>query len=365
MRVLALAGDGIGREIMPEALRIFAIVQGRCGVRAELVEGAIGTGPLMDEGNPFPAATETEARNADAVLFGAAGDPSLDHLGPKRPDSAIGALRKLLNLYGLVREYRIADAQLAMSPLRPVRARSTDFAIVREISGDVYAAQPKGQRIAEDGPFPGEVEGFDTMRYTESEVRRIAHLGFRTARARSGRLVSADKSNVLATSRLWQRVVAEVAAEYPDVALTHQLADNTAMQLVTDPASYDTILTANLFGDILSDVASALTGSIGLVASVVFNETGQVYYEPGHGSALDIAGQDKANPIAMIRCVALMLRHSFDRPDLASTVEQAIDEVLAAGLRTAEIHVDGTTLVSCSAMGKAIADRLEALLPPD
>lgn len=365
MRVLVLTGDGIGPEVMAQGLRVLQVASQYAGIAIEVVEAPIGKKPLFDEGTPFPSAAEAELDRADAILFGALGDPALDHLGPKRPDSAIGDLRRHLGLFASFREIRITDTQADLSPLRKERAEGTDIMIVREISGDVYAAQPKGQRMSPDGPFPGEPEGFDTMRYTESEVRRIARLGFRTAAERRGKLVSADKSNVLETSRLWRRVVEETAREFPNVELVHQLADNVAMQLVSEPRSFDTILTANLFGDILSDVASILTGSIGLPGSAMFNEAGKGLYEPGHGTALDIAGKDVANPISMIRCVALLLRYSGQRPDLADAIECAIEQCLREGLRTAEIHEPGTRLASTSEMGTAIAAKLDHILAQD
>lgn len=360
--VAVIAGDGIGKEIMPEAERVLEILRRSGGLDCRVEHAVVGVDAWRTHGKPLPDVTMALAKQAKAVLFGTAGDPAFDHLGPLRPDAAIGGLRKGLNLYASLREVKIGAEAASLSPLRTERAAGVDIAIVREIAGDVYAASPKGQRIASDGDFAGEPEGFDTMRYAEGEVRRIARLAFAIAQGRGRRLVSADKSNVLETSRLWRRIVDETAAEFPSVSYSHILADNLAMQLIVNPGQFDTILSANLFGDILSDIASVLTGSIGLPASAQFNEKGQALYEPGHGSAPDIAGRNLANPIAAIRCVALMARHSFARADLAEAVEQAIANVLAKGLRTAELCASDQPFLSTQAMGKAIASELKSLL---
>jgi 3-isopropylmalate dehydrogenase len=357
--IAVLAGDGIGPEIMAPAVRLLRMLIER-GLDARLEEAPVGATAWHLRGDPLPAETLALARRSDAVLFGAVGDSRLDHLGPKRPDAAIGALRQGLGLVSSLRHISIPRELAELSPLRPDLIAGTDLVIVRELGGDVYFGRPRGQRAAPDGAFAGQPEGFDTMRYAEGEVRRIARVAFELARNRRKRLVSADKANVLETSRLWRRVVTEMGTLYPDVQLSHLYADNVAMQLVTAPRGFDVILTGNLFGDILSDVATVLGGSIALSGSAMFNEAGQGFYEPGHGSAWDIAGQDRANPIAQLRCVALLLRHSLARPDLAQAIDHAIVEVLRGGLRTADIaqrHALGESkerVVGTSEIGEAV-----------
>ena len=334
--IAILAGDGIGPEIMAPAVALLRTLI-EAGLDAQLQEAPVGAAAWHLCGEPLPAETLALALRADAVLFGAVGDARLDHLGAKRPDAAIGGLRQGLGLVNSLRQISVPEELAALSPLRPERVAGTDVLIVRELGGDVYFGRPRGQRAAPDGPFAGEAEGFDTMRYAEGEVRRVAQVAFELARGRSRRLVSADKANVLETSRLWRRIVADVGRAYADVELSHLYADNVAMQLVTAPRSFDVIVTGNLFGDILSDIATVLSGSIGLSGSAMFNAAGKGLYEPGHGSAWDIAGQDRANPIGQLRCVALLLRHSLARADLAQAVDDAVVDVLRSGLRTADI----------------------------
>ncbi len=357
-KIAILPGDGIGIEIVAQSVKVLQTLIAR-GLEAELHEAPVGATAYLQCGHPLPESTFALAKAADAILFGAVGDARYDHLGPLRPDSAIGGLRQGLGLFSSLRQIQIDSDLAAMSPLRAELVSGLDVVIVRELGGDVYFGKPRGQRTAADGPFLGEAEGFDTMRYADGEVRRIAHIAFKVARSRGRRLCSADKANVLETSRLWRRVVSEVGQEYPDVELTHVFADNVAMRLVTQPKYFDVIVTANLFGDILSDVASVLTGSVGLPASAMFNEAGLGLYEPGHGSAFDIAGKDVANPIASIRCVALMLRHSLARTDLATRVESAINKVLKSGLRTADIYQPHTRKVGTAEMGASIVDAIE------
>lgn len=360
-QVTVIPGDGIGQEIMPLALTVLDLAI-RAGVDARYEVHQAGATAYRAGAHPWPETTEAAAFGADAVLFGCVGDASLDHLGALRPDMAIGKIRRGMDLTASLRNVVIPEALAALSPSRSDVVSGVDVMIVREMAGDVYFGTPRGQRKATDGPFVGDDEGFDTMRYSAGEVRRIARMAFEIAGKRGGRLVSADKSNVLETSRLWRRIVDEVAADFPDVTLSHLYADNVAMQLVTQPKAFDVILTANLFGDILSDVASVLTGSVGLPASALFAEDGRALYEPGHGSALDIAGQDRANPVAMIRSVALLLTYSLDAPEMADKIEAAIADVLGQGLRTADIYRGTGALVSCSQMGAAIAKAFEARL---
>lgn len=361
-RIAVLAGDGIGPEIIAQSLRLLHFLIDH-GLPAQVVEAPVGAAAWHERGTPLPEQTLALARSADAVLFGTVGDARLDHLGALRPDAAIGQLRVGLGLHASLRQVTVDPSFASLSPLAADRVAGADLLIVRELGGDVYFGRPRGQRNAPDGPFAGQPEGFDTMRYAEGEVRRVAHLAFRLARGRRRRLCSADKANVLETSRLWRRVLTAVAQDYPEVELVHQYADNVAMQLVTQPRDFDVIVTGNLFGDILSDVASVMTGSIGLPASAMFSENGPALYEPGHGSAWDIAGQDRANPIAAMRCVALLLRHSLQRPDLAQAVEAAIDQALRSGHRTADLYrpgEPGTVLVGTAAMGDAVLAALRS-----
>jgi len=305
MKIAVLAGDGVGPEIMAEAIRVLDAL----GIEGLIYSvGDVGAAAWRKHGHPLPPETLEMARGSDAVLFGAVGDPECDNLERAlRPEQAILGLRKELGLFGNLRPAKIYPELAQFSPLKPELAAKMDIQIVRELTGDVYFGEPRGQRETRAGLR----EGFDTMRYDEHEIMRIAHIGFQVARGRGGRLVSVDKANVLETSRLWRAVVDEVHHEYPHVELTHMYADNAAMQIVRDPGQFDTILTANMFGDILSDLASMCVGSIGLLPSASMGATGFGLFEPIHGSAPDIAGKGIANPIAMILSAAMMLRHSL------------------------------------------------------
>lgn len=275
---------------------------------------------------------------------------------------AIGALRRQLSLYASLRPIRIPREMTQLSPLRHEIVADVDLTLVRELGGDVYFGTPRGQRSAPDGPFVGQAEGYDTMRYAEGEVERVLRLAFELALVRRKCLVSVDKANILETSRLWRQVAIEVGGAFPAVESRHLYADNVAMQLITNPRQFDVIVTGNLFGDILSDIATVLGGSVGLFGACMLGGTGCTLYEPGHGSALDIAGQDRANPIAAIRCVGLMMAHTFGRADLGDLIEGAVVDVLRRGLRTAEIHRGEGTLVGTAAMGRAIVGTLEGML---
>ena len=356
--IAVLAGDGIGPEIVAEALKVLDALRGP-EFQFTVKSAPVGAAALLLAGHPLPDPTLQLAKAADAVLFGAVGDPRYDHLEPSlRPERAILGLRRELGLFAALKRVTVPNELAGLSPLRPERVGGVDLLVVRELNGDVYTGQPRGERTAPDGPFAGEREGFDTMRYAEGEVRRIAHVAFRAAQGRKGRVCNVDKANVLATSRFWREVVVDVAREYPDIALSHLYADNAAMQLITAPATFDVILTGNLFGDILSDAASVLTGSIGLPASALLGEGPRGMFEAGHGTALDIAGRDVANPLACIRAAALMLRHSLGRPDLASRVEVAVDTVLRTGIRTADLPGEGEA-VGTRAMGDAVIAALQ------
>lgn len=345
--VAVLPGDGIGPEIVPEAVRVLEALD--LGLTFE--SAPVGGAAYKAAGHPLPPATLDLARRADAILFGAVGDPDCDALDrPLRPEQAILGLRKELGLFANLRPAKAFAELVDASALRPEIAASIDLMIVRELTGDVYFGTPRGRRVTDTGLR----EGFDTMRYDEAEVVRIARTGFEAARRRRQRLCSVDKANVLETSQLWRDVMIEVAADYPDVALEHMYVDNAAMQLVRNPAAFDVIVTGNLFGDILSDQASMCVGSIGLLPSAALNDSGKGLYEPIHGSAPDIAGQGKANPLATILSAAMMLRHSLGKPEAADRIESAVAKALADGFRTADLG----GMVSTSAMGDAVIARL-------
>ncbi|MDZ5455883.1 3-isopropylmalate dehydrogenase [Azohydromonas lata] len=356
-RIAVLPGEGIGPEIVAQALKVLRALQGP-GIEFEINEAPVGGSAYLLTGTPLPQPTVELALASDAVLFGAVGDPCFDHLETAlRPERAILGLRNALGLFANLKQVSVPAELAELSPLRADKVSGVDVLVVRELNGDVYTGQPRGVRVAPDGLFTGEREGFDTMRYAEGEVRRIAHVAFKAAQRRSKRVCNVDKANVLATSRVWREVVIDVAREYPDIELTHLYADSAAMQLISNPGRFDVILAGNLFGDILSDAASVLTGSIGLPASALLGEGPRGMYEAGHGTALDIAGRDIANPLACIRAAALMLRHSLGRNDLAQRIEAAVTSVLRQGLRTADL-AGGSRVVGTSAMGDAVVAAL-------
>jgi len=343
MLVAVLPGDGIGPEVTAQARRVLDALA-ISGLSFE--EGLVGGAAYHAYGHPLPPETLSLARRADALLFGAVGDPTCDNLERAlRPEQAILGLRKGLTLFSNLRPAKMFPELAEDSTLRREVAEKIDLLIVRELNGDVYFGE-KGMRHTTDGLR----EGYDIMSYNEFEVRRIAHSAFRAARARRGKLCSVDKANVLETSQLWRDIVIEVATEYPDVELSHMYVDNAAMQLVRNPGQFDVIVTGNLFGDILSDQASMCVGSIGMLASASLDVNSKGLYEPIHGSAPDIAGQGKANPLAMILSTAMMLRFSLGQPEAADRIEAAVAKALARGARTADL---GGTL-STSAMGDAV-----------
>jgi 3-isopropylmalate dehydrogenase len=352
MKIACLAGDGIGPEIMAEALRVLDVL---AVPGLELSHADVGGAAYHRHGHPLPSETLDLARAADAVLFGAVGDPRCDALERHlRPEQAILGLRQALGLFANLRPARMFAGMEDLSALRPEVARAIDLLIVRELNGDVYFGE-KAIRTLPDGRR----QGYDYMSYAEDEVRRIAHVGFRAAQGRKGRLCSVDKANVLETSQLWRDVVIEVSAEYPDVALSHMYVDNAAMQLVRDPGQFDVVVTGNLFGDILSDQASMCVGSIGLLASASLGERQTAHgtlglYEPIHGSAPDIAGQGKANPLAMILSLAMLLRHSLGLEAEAVRIEAAVAQTLADGVKGADLG--GTA--STAEIGSAVVARL-------
>jgi 3-isopropylmalate dehydrogenase len=351
MKVAVLPGDGIGPEIIAQAVKVLR----RLNLPLEMQEAPVGGAGYAAAGDPLPSSTLKIARQADAILFGAVGDPRYDNLErAKRPEQAILGLRKELALFANLRPAQVHPELASASALKTEVVAGLDILIVRELTGDIYFGQPKGIRAAADGGR----EGFDTMRYSESEVRRIARVAFEAAGKRGKRVCSVDKANVLETSQLWREVVSQESNSYPDVELTHMYVDNCAMQLVRNPKQFDVIVTGNLFGDILSDEASMLTGSIGMLPSASLDAAGKGLYEPIHGSAPDIAGKGVANPLATILSVAMMLRYSLRQEKAARRVEAAVTKVLRDGLRTADIYAAGTTKVGTQQMGDAVAAAL-------
>ena len=351
-KIAVLPGDGIGPEIVEQAVKVLKAL----GCDFEMEYADVGGVAYANHGHPLPEATLKLAKESDAILFGAVGDFKYDHLERHlRPEQAILGLRKALGLFANLRPAKCFKELTSASTLREEVVSGLDLVIVRELTGDIYFGTPRGRRTAPDGNFPGAPEAFDPMRYTVPEVERIARVAFEAARKRRGKVTSVDKANVLETSQLWRDTVIEVAKEYPDVTLEHMYVDNAAMQLVRAPKALDVVLTGNIFGDILSDEASMLTGSIGMLASASLNDKKQGLFEPSHGSAPDIAGKNIANPIATVLSAAMMLRYSFDMNDEADAIEKAVEKVLADGVRTGDIMSEGCRKVSCSEMGDAIA----------
>jgi 3-isopropylmalate dehydrogenase len=354
MKIAILPGDGIGPEIVSEAIKVLDVLRGE-GLPIETGTAPIGGAGYDASGKPLPDATLALARDADAVLLGAVGGPSYDTLPrPSRPEQGILGIRKALGLFANLRPALLYPELAGASALKPDVVAGLDLMIVRELTGDIYFGEPRGRRRnAAD-----ESEGFDTMRYSESEIRRIARVGFEIAMRRGRRLCSVDKANVLDTSILWREVVTSMAKDYADVTLTHMYVDNAAMQLVRNPKQFDVIVTGNLFGDILSDEASMLAGSIGMLPSASLDAANKGLYEPIHGSAPDIAGTDKANPLGTILSVAMMFRYTFARADIAERIERAVRAALAAGVRTGDIALSGEHAVGTRAMGDAVASAL-------
>jgi 3-isopropylmalate dehydrogenase len=353
VKIAVLPGDGIGPEIVAEALKVLR----RLRLPLELQEAPVGGAGYEAAGDPLPEATLRLAREADAILFGAIGGPKYDALPrDKRPERGLLRLRKELGLFANLRPALVYEELAQASTLRPEVVSGLDILIVRELTGDIYFGEPRGIATLAGG----EREGVNTMRYRESEIRRIARVALEAARQRGRKLCSVDKANVLETTELWKQVVTEEGKAYPEVQLSHMYVDNCAMQLVRNPKQFDVIVTGNLFGDILSDEASMLTGSIGMLPSASLDERGKGLYEPIHGSAPDIAGRGVANPLATILSAAMMLRYSLQQPAAAERIEAAVGKVLRAGLRTADIHVPGagTRLAGTAEMGDAVVAAL-------
>jgi len=354
-RILVLPGDGIGPEIVNEALKVLDRVAELEGMELEIDEGLIGGAAYDAVGHPYPEATRVMAREVDAILLGAVGGPQYEALERElRPERGLLGIRSDLGLFANLRPAILYPQLASASTLRPEVVSGLDLLIVRELTGDIYFGQPRGIELRD-----GERVGFNTAVYSESEIERIAHVGFEAAMKRGRRLCSVDKANVLEVSELWREVVIRVSQEYPEVELSHMYVDNAAMQLVRAPKQFDVMVTGNIFGDILSDAAAMLTGSIGMLPSASMNATGAGLYEPIHGSAPDIAGQDKANPIATVLSVAMMLRHSLGQEEGARRIEAAVGRVLDQGLRTADIQSEGCTLVGTEAMGDALVAALD------
>ncbi len=353
-RISVLPGDGIGPEIVNEALRVLDRVAELEGMEFEIDEGLIGGAAYDAVGHPYPEATRVMAREADAILLGAVGGPQYEALERElRPERGLLGIRSDLGLFANLRPAILYPQLASASTLRPEVVAGLDLLIVRELTGDIYFGQPRGIELRD-----GERVGFNTAVYSESEIERIARVGFEAAMKRDRRLCSVDKANVLEVSELWREVVIRVGLEYPEVELSHMYVDNAAMQLVRAPKQFDVMVTGNIFGDILSDAAAMLTGSIGMLPSASMNATGAGLYEPIHGSAPDIAGQDQANPIATVLSVAMMLRHSLGQEQGARRIETAVGRVLDQGLRTADIQSEGCTRVGTKAMGDALVAAL-------
>ena len=351
MKIAVLPGDGIGPEIMAEAVKVLNVLD----LKFEMETAVVGGAAYEAKGHPLPDSTLQLAKDADAVLFGAVGDWKYDKLDrPLRPEQAILGLRKNLGLFANFRPAICYPQLTHASSLKPELVSGLDILIIRELTGDIYFGQPRGRRTAVDGHFPGSEEAFDTMRYSRPEIERIAHVAFQAARLRNKRVTSVDKANVLETFQFWKDVVSEVHKEYPDVELDHMYVDNAAMQLVKAPKKFDVMVTGNMFGDILSDAAAMLTGSIGMLPSASLDKNNKGLYEPSHGSAPDIAGKGLANPLATILSAAMMLKFSLNQPEAAARIEAAVGAVLSQGLRTADIYAEGTQKVGTREMGDAV-----------
>lgn len=354
MKIAVLPGDGIGPEIVAQAAKVLEALRSD-GLKIELEYAHLGGAGYDAAGDPFPPATEKLAKESDAVLLGAVGGYQYDTLPrPMRPEQGLLRIRKGLGLFANLRPAMVYPELVNASSLKPELVSGLDIMILRELTGDVYFGQPRGLRTLESG----ERQGFDTMLYSESEVRRIAHVGFQIAMKRGKKMCSVDKANVLETSMFWREIVLDVAKEYPQVELSHMYVDNAAMQLVRAPKQFDVILTGNIFGDILSDEASMLTGSIGMLPSASLDANNKGLYEPSHGSAPDIAGKDIANPLATILSVAMMMQYTFGKTDVAQRIEGAVRKVLQQGLRTGDIFEAGMQKVGCAAMGDAVVKAL-------
>lgn len=355
MKIALLAGDGIGPEIVAQAERVLLHFKQE-GLKIELESGLLGGCAVDATGEPFPEATRKLAAEADALLLGAVGGTQYDNLPrEKRPEQGLLAIRKTLGLFANLRPVVLYPELANASTLKPEVVAGLDILIVRELTGDIYFGKPRGIEYQD-----GQKVGFNTMIYSESEIRRIAHVAFQAARRRNGRLCSVDKMNVLECTQLWRDVVTETAQSYPDVSLSHMLVDNAAMQLVRNPGQFDVIVTGNMFGDILSDEASMLTGSIGMLPSASLDDKNKGLYEPIHGSAPDIAGKNIANPLATILSAAMLLRYSFNEETAASRIENAVQKTLEQGYRTEDIYEAGLKKTGTAEMGDRVLANLQS-----
>jgi 3-isopropylmalate dehydrogenase len=358
MKIAVLSGDGIGPEIVAQAVKVLNALKSD-GLKIEMEAAPIGGAGYDAAGDPLPASTLDLARAADAILLGAVGGPQYDLLErPLRPERGLLRIRKELNLFANLRPALLYPELAAASSLKPEVVSGLDLMIVRELTGDVYFGEPRGIEVRPSPNGGSERVGFNTMLYSESEVRRVARVAFRIAMKRDRKLCSVEKANVLECSELWKEVVIEVSKDYPEVALSHMYVDNAAMQLIRAPKQFDVIVTGNIFGDILSDAASMLSGSIGMLPSASLDQNNKGMYEPIHGSAPDIAGRDIANPLATILSVAMMYRYTFGDSRTAGRIENAVKRVIAQGYRTTDIWTEGATRVSCSVMGDAVVKNL-------
>lgn len=354
-RILVLPGDGIGPEIITEAVKVLEYVNKKDHLGLEFDTAPVGGCAIDEVGEPLPKTTLDKARSADSILMGAVGGPKWDSIDRSiRPEKGLLQLRSSLSLFGNLRPAILYPQLAGASSLKPEIVAGLDIMIVRELTGGIYFGEPRGIRTLDNG----EREGFNTYKYAEHEIDRIGRVAFELAQKRNKRLCSVDKANVLEATVLWREVLSDLAADYPDVELSHMYVDNAAMQLVRAPKQFDVIVTGNMFGDILSDTAAMLTGSIGMLPSASLDSNGKGVYEPCHGSAPDIAGKGIANPLATILSVAMMLRYSLAMPETAERIELAVGKVLDAGLRTADIHSEGMKEVSTSVMGNAVVEAL-------
>ncbi|EIJ36152.1 3-isopropylmalate dehydrogenase [Thiothrix nivea] len=355
-KILVLPGDGIGPEIVAEAIKVLNVFTAEGSLSVEMEYANIGGAGYDAEGSPYPASTQTLAKAADAILLGAVGGPQYDNLDrPLRPERGLLAIRSDLELFANLRPAILYEALASASTLKPEVVANLDLMIVRELTGGIYFGKPRGIDVMENG----ERKGYNTLVYSEPEIDRIARVAFETAMKRNKRLCSVDKANVLEVSELWREVVERVGKEYPAVELSHMYVDNAAMQLVRSPKQFDVMVTTNMFGDILSDAAAMLTGSIGMLPSASLNASACGLYEPIHGSAPDIAGQGAANPLATILSVAMLLRYSLNKGELAERIEVAVKKVLAEGIRTGDIYTEGCRKVGTAEMGDAVVAALQ------
>ena len=358
-KIAILAGDGIGPEILIEAIKIIDFLKDFGQLDIDYEQALVGGAAYQATGHPLPGETLELCKSADAVILGAVGGPKWDNIERElRPERALLSLRSELELFSNLRPATLYPQLAGASSLKPELVQGLDIMIVRELTGGIYFGEPRGIRTKDNG----EREGYNTLIYSESEIERIAHSAFQVAQRRNKRLTSVDKANVLVSTELWREVVIEVGKKYPNITLDHLYVDNATMQLIREPKQFDVIVTTNMFGDILSDAAAMLTGSIGMLPSASLDKNGKGMYEPVHGSAPDIAGENKANPLATILSLAMALRYSLDKPELADAIEKAVGEVLDQGLRTSDIATAQDTLVGTAAMGDAVLNQLHSNL---